>query len=295
MALLFGILFGLGRLSADREFVALQACGVSVFRICRPIALLAVLGLRRHRLRDDRRAAGRQPDVPRDHLQHHRVRRRERHQAARLLHQLPQPRALRARHPAGRPAGATCSSPTRPSRSTPRCSSPRPDGWCSTAPSAHVELVLENGTQHTTSRDQPGRVRRQRLRVDGDQGRSGVDLSADPDRQGRQREDDRGARGRPSAENPAKHQPANSQLFTIQQKFSLPVACLVLALIGVALGASNRKDGKLASFALGIGVVFVYYILLYSPRAGGARRAAAAASSRRGCRTSCSARPASRW
>src|SRR5215471_9042651 len=43
MALLYGILLGLGRLSADREFVALQACGVSVFRIFRPIALLAFL------------------------------------------------------------------------------------------------------------------------------------------------------------------------------------------------------------------------------------------------------------
>ena len=43
MALLYGILLGLGRLSADREFVALQACGVSVFRIFRPIALLAVV------------------------------------------------------------------------------------------------------------------------------------------------------------------------------------------------------------------------------------------------------------
>src|SRR5438874_2811067 len=41
MALLYGNLFGLGRLSADREFVALQACGVSLFRLLRPIALLA--------------------------------------------------------------------------------------------------------------------------------------------------------------------------------------------------------------------------------------------------------------
>src|SRR5262245_24596421 len=43
MALLYGILFGLGRLSADREFVALQACGVSVFRVFRPIAVLATI------------------------------------------------------------------------------------------------------------------------------------------------------------------------------------------------------------------------------------------------------------
>ncbi|HET6194179.1 MAG TPA: LptF/LptG family permease, partial [Acetobacteraceae bacterium] len=40
------------------------------------------------------------------------------------------------------------------------------------------------------------------------------------------------------------------------------------ALIGVALGASNSKEGKLAAFALGTGVVFVYYIILYSARAG---------------------------
>src|SRR5467141_1191310 len=43
MALLYGVLFGLGRLSADREFVALQACGVSIFRVLRPVALVAVL------------------------------------------------------------------------------------------------------------------------------------------------------------------------------------------------------------------------------------------------------------
>ena len=43
MALLIGILVGLGRLSADREFVAMQACGVSLLRLLRPVALLAVL------------------------------------------------------------------------------------------------------------------------------------------------------------------------------------------------------------------------------------------------------------
>src|SRR5262245_27241264 len=43
ISLLLGILIGLGRLSADREFVALQACGISIFRMLRPVALLAVL------------------------------------------------------------------------------------------------------------------------------------------------------------------------------------------------------------------------------------------------------------
>ena len=43
IALLLGILMGLGRLSSDRESVALQACGVSVFRMLYPLILLAVL------------------------------------------------------------------------------------------------------------------------------------------------------------------------------------------------------------------------------------------------------------
>jgi lipopolysaccharide export system permease protein len=39
VALLVGLLIGLGRLSADREAVALQACGVSLTRLLRPVAV----------------------------------------------------------------------------------------------------------------------------------------------------------------------------------------------------------------------------------------------------------------
>jgi len=49
----------------------------------------------------------------------------------------------------------------------------------------------------------------------------------------------------------------------IHKKFSIPFACLVFGLIGLGLGASNRRDGKLASFVLGIAVIFVYYVLLW--------------------------------
>src|SRR5688572_12806712 len=42
MAVLVGILIGLGRMSADRESVALLACGVSPYRLLRPIGLLAI-------------------------------------------------------------------------------------------------------------------------------------------------------------------------------------------------------------------------------------------------------------
>src|SRR5262245_41656162 len=43
MALLVGLLIGLGRLSTDREAVALLACGVSPYRLLRPVLVLAGL------------------------------------------------------------------------------------------------------------------------------------------------------------------------------------------------------------------------------------------------------------
>jgi lipopolysaccharide export LptBFGC system permease protein LptF len=50
----------------------------------------------------------------------------------------------------------------------------------------------------------------------------------------------------------------------IQKKFSIPVACLVFAIIGLALGVSNRRDGKLSSFVIGVAVIFIYYIVMWT-------------------------------
>ena len=43
------------------------------------------------------------------------------------------------------------------------------------------------------------------------------------------------------------------------QMFAFPVACLVFAVIGLALGVHSRKEGKLGGFTLGLGVLFAYY------------------------------------
>src|SRR5690606_35644739 len=43
VSLLVGLLMALGRLSGDREAVAMQACGVSLYRMCRPVLVLAVI------------------------------------------------------------------------------------------------------------------------------------------------------------------------------------------------------------------------------------------------------------
>ena len=50
MSLLLGLLVGFGRLSADREFVAMQACGISLKRLLIPVGLVSMVALRRHRV-----------------------------------------------------------------------------------------------------------------------------------------------------------------------------------------------------------------------------------------------------
>lgn len=46
------------------------------------------------------------------------------------------------------------------------------------------------------------------------------------------------------------------------KKFSIPFACLVFGLCALPLGFNNRRGGKASGFALSIGVILVYYILL---------------------------------
>ena len=69
--------------------------------------------------------------------------------------------------------------------------------------------------------------------------------------------------GRMSAVGLSPHRP----VMEIHRKFSIPVACLVFTLIALGLGVTSRKDGKLASFALGTGVIFAYYVIMYGAEA----------------------------
>ncbi|MCU1383395.1 MAG: lipopolysaccharide transporter permease [Acidobacteria bacterium] len=266
MALLYGILFGLGRLSADREFVALQACGVSVFRVFRPIALLAVVACGAtaydmivalpdanqtfRQITYDIVASGAQSDIkPRVFFTSF---------PNRVLY-------VRDIQPATGWQDVFLADATQPEHTTVFVA--KSGRLLLDREKRTVELVLENGTQHTTSRDRPDEY-------DANAFESTV-IKVDPETIFPRTQIVKGDNEKTIAElrqtiaeNTARHAASSNQLYTIQQKFSLPVACLVLALIGVALGASNSKDGKLASFALGTGVVFIYYIILYSARAG---------------------------
>ncbi|HMF62703.1 MAG TPA: LPS export ABC transporter permease LptF [Edaphobacter sp.] len=47
----------------------------------------------------------------------------------------------------------------------------------------------------------------------------------------------------------------------LNRRFSYPLACLVLMLIGVPLGLSSKRGGKSTGFVLTIALVFIYYFL----------------------------------
>jgi LPS export ABC transporter permease LptF/LPS export ABC transporter permease LptG len=48
----------------------------------------------------------------------------------------------------------------------------------------------------------------------------------------------------------------------VHKKFSIPMACLVFGLFALPLGFNNRRGGKASGFALSIGVILLYYVLL---------------------------------
>ena len=50
----------------------------------------------------------------------------------------------------------------------------------------------------------------------------------------------------------------------LHQRLALPFACLLLALIGVPLGASTRKSGRSSAFVLTVFVAFIYWMGLIS-------------------------------
>ena len=54
-----------------------------------------------------------------------------------------------------------------------------------------------------------------------------------------------------------------SPLMEIQKKYSIPAACLVFGLLGLTFGATRRRDGKMASFVQGLALIFAYYVLLW--------------------------------
>ena len=265
MALLIGLLIGLGRLSGDRETVALQACGISIFRMLRPVGFLAIVAAavtfytlvvalpdanQAFREITYRAIATRAEDEVRPRV---------------FYEDFPNI-VLYVRDVA--PDGSWSQVFLADTRK-----GDQPDVYVARKGRMHfdreerlVDVVLEDGTGHRVNPWEPDQYEIDRFKD--------IRIALDPDSvfpRGGPR------RGYPELTIPELQAEAerlrrqdlspHRPIMTIHQKFSIPVACLVFGVIGLALGVTSRKDGKLASFVLGISVIFGYYVIMYTAEA----------------------------
>ena len=263
MAVLLGILVGFGRLAADREFVAMQACGVSVIRLLRPVVLVAAIGtaatayetivaLPDANLKFREIAYGVvaqelesdvKPQVFFQNFPNHVI----------YVRDLP---------PGGGWRDVFVAETNGPKTQVYFAR----EGRVVLDHDKHlVQLQLTDGTSYTTDvadRERSDSTEFQSFSVNLDP------ASVFPPPPAKGAPEMTFAELRADIKFAQDHgDPAYIDRFMVQEKFALPATCLILALIGLALGTSNRKDGKLASFVLGFGVILIYYILLYGARA----------------------------
>ena len=260
MALLTGLLIGLGRLSSDRETVALLACGVSPYRLLRPVFLMATVAAAAtlyvmvEAIPD---ANQKFRELTFDVI----TKRVENDIRPRVFFEDFPGWVLYARDEA--PGGGwkdVLVADTRKSEATSIYMAAGGRLALDRA-SRRVDLVLVNGTRYSTSRQ--GETDTFRFPAE-------QIMSLNPDTVFGRMELPRGVSEKTIpqlkdtiAEKRAANMSPHPEIMGIQVKFSIPVACFVFALIGLALGVTVARDGKLAGFVLGIGVIFAYYVVMF--------------------------------
>ena len=262
MAVLIGLLMGLGRMSGDREIVVLQACGVSIFRLLRPVfalalaaaavtcyTLIVVLPDANQAFRDivfRTVATATQNDVK-----------------SRVFYQGLPGMVLYVDEVDLQGTGwSGVFLADTGDDDAPRIYVADEGRIVLDPANRQVDIVLTSGAAHEVDPADPSTYNVNRF--------DETVLGLDPDDVFRDGGQQRGLNEMTlaelrahAAELEAGGHSAHNPIMTFHQKFSFPVACLVFAFISLALGVTTRRDGKLASFALGVGVIFAYYILMY--------------------------------
>lgn len=262
MALLIGILVAFGRLSSDREVVVMMACGLSPYRLLRPVLVFAAVCW----ALDSWVLMKAMPDgnqASREITQEIAMDRAEGEVRPRVFFEDFPGIVLYVRQVPLSGGGwedvlaADTSNPSQPIIFLARRGRMVVDRQART-----IQMVLEDGARHTTKLDDPNSY--QILRFDS------TIVSLNPDSVFPTIAPARGERELGVTELKARIDELRAEglsphntIMELHRKFSIPIACLVFAVLGVALGASNRKDGKMASFVLGTAVIFIYYVIMF--------------------------------
>lgn len=266
MALLIGLLMALGRLSADRETVAFLACGVSLWRLVRPALILAgVVGLATLWVMIDGIPAGNKAFVQ---VTTNLVAERSAQEIkpGQFYEGFPG-KVLRVESVTADGRWQHVILAITRDKAAPTLVLADEGRLIINEAQGRAEIIL-NGVSRFMPGEQAG-VYDRAADLKSEQ------YSIDPQEIFRKIEVVPGIREMTIAElkaewelknrtlNPdgTRQSPRNA-IIAIHQKFSFPVACVVMGLLAVALGVHTRKDGKFASFALGLAVIFIYYGLL---------------------------------
>ncbi len=263
MALLIALLVAFGRLSGDREFVAMQACGVSLLRLLRPVALLGLAGWAATSwvlVWAVPSANQSYREITYDIV----VSRAEGEVRPRVFFEDFPNLVLYVGEIAADGSGwRDVFLADTGNASAPVIYLARRGRVAINRAERTIAMVLEQGTRHTAKADSPSDY--EVVRFDS------LVLSVNPESVFPRSGPVKGEREMAipelralAAGMAARGESPHSPLMEIHKKFSIPVACFVFAVIGLALGVTNRRDGKLASFVLGIGVIFIYYIVMWT-------------------------------
>jgi LPS export ABC transporter permease LptF/LPS export ABC transporter permease LptG len=265
MAFLIAILVALGRLSGDREIVVLMACGVSPYRLLRPVLLLGVLC-----------AAATAwvmfELIPNENQNYREItlrivadRAEGQVRAREFFEDFPDTVLYVREIPPGGGWQDVFAANTK-NVAQPTVFVAKRGRMVVDRAKKRIEMVLEDGTRHSTQAADPATYEVVRFQQ--------MVLSLNPESVFPRTGPARGDRElsiielqEKRAELEGRGQSAHNQIIEIHKKFSIPTACLVFALVGIGLGLSNRRDGKFASFVVGIIVIFAYYVVMYTAHA----------------------------
>jgi LPS export ABC transporter permease LptG/LPS export ABC transporter permease LptF len=269
MGLLVGILIGLGRLSSDRESVALLACGVSPYRLLRPIMSLALV------------SAAVTMWVMIVAIPHSNQEFREItfEILSKKVESDIQPRVFFDEFPnwvlyprdeadLGQPGWKDVLVAEIRQGNPPKLYMAEKGQLVLDRPNRRVTLILTNGTSYTTTGTGETQVYRflDQLAMNLDPETvfppldlpPGVNEKTIPELRKTIEEKRLAVQKDPNL----KLSP-HPEIMAIHSKFSIPVACLVFALIALALGMSVARDGKFGGFVVGIVVIFSYYMIFF--------------------------------